>query len=428
MSFATDWIGARRFVERVDAVALGSILALLGLSLVILYSITHAPVSAEAQNLIVGTGVFTRQLLWVGLGMVALYIGFWVPFRLLETTAWAQYAGVMVLLTVVLMLPHKAGVERWIVLGPLQFQPSEFAKVAIIFVLARYLAQLRGDINQLRHLLPALAIVVPPVVLILKQPNLGTALVFFAILVPMLFWHGLRLQHIVLLASPALLFVMHLWLRTQHGGLWWPWLLCVVAVFGVTLYRRAYLFENVVVFLFNLGVHWLEPFLWGQLHDYQQRRISTFFQPELDRLGQGYHVAQSKIAVGSGGLLGKGFMEGTQKELAFLPERHTDFIFSVVGEEFGFLGAVLVLTLFALLVVRGITFASRARNRFVRYAAFGIVAYLLFQVMQNIGMTVGLFPVAGIPLPLVSYGGSSLLVTMFLLGVLLNLGSRWREY
>jgi rod shape determining protein RodA len=334
----------------------------------------------------------------------------------------------MILLTVVLMMPHRAGVERWIVLGPLQFQPSEFAKVAIIFVLARYLAHLRGDINRLRHLLPALAIVVPPVVLILKQPNLGTALVFFAILVPMLLWRGLRLHHIALLASPALLFVLHLWLRTQHGGIWWPWLVLVLVLFAVTLWRRLYLFENIVVFGFNLSVHWLEPFLWSQLHDYQQRRISTFFQPELDLLGQGYHVAQSKIAVGSGGILGKGFMEGTQKELAFLPERHTDFIFSVVGEEFGFLGAVLVLALFAALIVRGIAFASRARNPFVRSAAFGIVAYLLFQVMQNIGMTVGLFPVAGIPLPLVSYGGSSLLVTMFLLGVLLNLGARWREY
>jgi len=428
MSFVGDWMGAKRFVERADPIALGAILGLLGLSLVILYSITQAPVAADAQNLQVSQGIFARQVAWVAMGLMALYIGFWIPFRLLETTAWVQYALVMILLTVVLLLPHRAGVERWIVLGPVQFQPSEFAKVAIIFVLARYLAQMRGDVNRLRNLLPALAIVVPPVILILKQPNLGTALVFFAILVPMLFWRGLRLHHMALLASPALLFVMHLWLRTQHGGMWWPWLLCVLALFGVTLWRRVYLFENVVVFLFNLGVHWLEPFLWSQLHDYQQRRISTFFQPELDRLGQGYHVAQSKIAVGSGGVLGKGFMEGTQKALAFLPERHTDFIFSVVGEEFGFLGAVLVLTLFGALIVRGITFAARARNPFVRYAAFGIVAYLLFQVMQNIGMTVGLFPVAGIPLPLVSYGGSSLLVTMFLLGVLLNLGARWREY
>jgi rod shape determining protein RodA len=428
MNSRTDWTGLRQFMDRVDGLALGAILGLLGLSLVILYSITHAPTAVDTQILQVGSGIFTRQVVWVVLGLGALYVGFWIPFRLLEATAWAQYAIAMILLVVVLFMPHRAGVERWIVLGPLQFQPSEFAKVAIIFVLARYLAQIRGDVNRLRYLLPALAIVIPPVMLILKQPNLGTALVFFALLVPMLFWSGLRVHHIILLASPALLFVMHLWLRTQHNGIWWPWLVCVLALFGLTLWRRVYLFENTVVFLFNVAAHWLEPALWSQLHDYQQRRISTFFQPDLDRLGQGYHVAQSKIAVGSGGWLGKGFMEGTQKELAFLPERHTDFIYSVVGEEFGFLGAVLVLALFAVLVVRGIAFASRARNPFVRYTAFGIVTYILFQVMQNIGMTVGLFPVAGIPLPLVSYGGSSLFVTLFLLGVLLNLGTRWREY
>jgi rod shape determining protein RodA len=207
MSFVGDWMGAKRFLERVDPVALGAILGLLGLSLVILYSITHAPCAAEMQSLQVSQGIFSRQVAWVTMGLLALYIGYWVPFRLLEATAWAQYGLVMILLTVVLMMPHRAGVERWIVLGPLQFQPSEFAKVAIIFVLARYLAHLRGDINRLRHLLPALAIVVPPVVLILKQPNLGTALVFFAILVPMLLWRGLRLHHIALLASPALLFV-----------------------------------------------------------------------------------------------------------------------------------------------------------------------------------------------------------------------------
>jgi len=168
--------------------------------------------------------------------------------------------------------------------------------------------------------------------------------------------------------------------------------------------------------------------VWGHMHDYQQKRIITFFAPELDKLGQGYHVAQSKIAVGSGGFLGKGFMQGTQKELAFLPARHTDFIFSVIGEEFGYIGALVVLTLFAIVVVRGTSLAGKSRNAFARHCAFGIVAYLFFQVVQNIGMTVGLFPVAGIPLPLVSYGGSSLAMTMFLLGVLLSLGRRWREY
>jgi rod shape determining protein RodA len=317
--------------------------------------------------------------------------------------------------------------ERWIRLGPVQFQPSEFAKIAVVFVLARYLARSQGDGNRLRNLILPLCIVLPTVGLILRQPDLGTSLVFFAILGPLLYWRGLKLWHMLLLVSPGISFLLHLYFRTQHATLW-PWLVFVALVFGVTLWRRLYLLENICILVVNASVHVLEPMLWERLREYQQQRIVSFFDPSIDPMGQGYHVAQSKIAVGAGGFLGQGFMEGTQKELAFLPARHTDFIFSVVGEEFGFVGAALVVSLFALLVLRGIGFAARARNGFVRYAAFGITSYVMFQVTQNVGMTVGLLPVTGIPLPLVSYGGSSLLVTLFLMGVLLNLGARWREY
>ena len=428
MSTSDGFLGVRRFVERVDRPALFAILGLLLISCVTLYSVTHAPVpDGGNRTLEVGQGVFVRQLLWICLGLGALYLGFHTPYRLLEASAWLQYGLVLGLLGLVLAAGGAGHVERWIRLGPLQFQPSEFAKVAVIFVLARYLAGFSGDINQLHSLLVPLALVLPPVFLILKQPDLGTALVFFAILIPMLYWRGLRLLHIVLLGAPCVSLLLHMYLRTQYGSVW-PWLVFVGLVFGFTLWQRQYLWQNLVVFLFNVGVHWLEPMFWGRLRAYQQHRISSFFSPDLDPLGHGYHVVQSKIAVGSGGFLGQGFMGGTQKELAFLPARHTDFIFSVIGEEFGFVGAVVLLGLFAVLLFRGVMFAARARNPFIRLTAFGIVAYILFQVVQNVGMTVGLVPVTGIPLPLVSYGGSSLLVTLFLLGVLLNLGTRWREY
>jgi len=421
-------LGTRRFVESVDRLALAAILALLAISLVTLYSVTHAPVEGDwNRTLLVGPGIFYRQFVWIALGLGALYLGFWTPYRLLEASAWLQYGLSFIMLGVVLFIGRGTDVERWIHIGPIQFQPSEFAKVALIFVLARYMSTRTGDGNRLSSLLVPGLIVLPPVVLILKQPDLGTALVFFAILIPMLFWRGLRLGHILLLGSPGIGFLMHLYLRTEQH-MWWPWLVFVLVVFGMMLWQRAYLWENVSIFVANLGIHFLEPWLWSHLRPYQQQRILSFFNPELDHLGQGYHVAQSKIAVGAGGFLGQGFLEGTQKELAFLPARHTDFIFSVIGEEFGMVGGVVILCLFALIVLRGIAFAARARNGFVRYAAFGIAAYLMFHVTQNVGMTVGLIPVAGIPLPLVSYGGSSMLVTLFLLGVLLNLGSRWREY
>ena len=419
----------RNFLDTVDRPAMLAILGLLAVSLVILYSVTHAPVPPDSDpSLQIGRSVFWHQIVWIGIGLAALYLGSLVPLRMLEATAWLQYALVLVLLAVVLKMPHKLGVTRWISIGPLQFQPSEPAKAVLIFTLARYFAGLRGDINELRRLVVPFLIVLPPVVLILKQPDLGTGMVFFLILVPMLFWRGLHPLHLLLLASPALNILMHLYFRTRGGEPLWIWLGFVALVFGVTLWRRKYLLENVTILALNLGVRVLEPLVWGHMHDYQQKRIITFFAPELDKLGQGYHVAQSKIAVGSGGFLGKGFMQGTQKELAFLPARHTDFIFSVIGEEFGYIGALVVLTLFAIVVVRGTSLAGKSRNVFARNCAFGIVAYLFFQVVQNIGMTVGLFPVAGIPLPLVSYGGSSLAMTMFLLGVLLSLGRRWREY
>lgn len=426
MSFESGVLGTRRFVERVDRTALAAILALLAISLVTLYSVTHVS-SPSSDFLVVGQGIFWRQIMWIVLGLGALYLGFWVPYRLLEASAWLQYGAALVLLLVVLFIGRGADVERWIRIGPFQFQPSEFAKVSIIFVLARYMAGSQGDGNRLRSLILPLLIVLLPVALILKQPDLGTALVFFAILVPMLFWRGLHPLHLLLLGSPAIGFLLHLYCRTQYGQVW-PWLVFVLGVFGLVLWQRVHTFENITIFLFNLGIHFLDPMLWARLRPYQQQRILSFFDPQVDQLGQGYHVAQSKIAVGAGGLLGRGFMEGTQKELAFLPARHTDFIFSVVGEEFGLVGGLLVLALFSILVLRGISFAARARNPFVRYASFGISSYILFHVIQNVGMTVGLIPVTGIPLPLVSYGGSSLLVTLFLLGVLLNLGTRWREY
>jgi len=422
-------LGVRRFIETVDRPAIFAVLGLLLASLVTLYSVTHAPVPVHGDpSLEVGRGIFWRQIVWILVGLVTLLIGYSIPFRTLEESVWVQYGIVLVLLVVVLSMPHRMGAERWIILGPIQFQPSELAKAAMIFLLAHHFARRAGDVNDLRSLAVPFLLILPPIALVLKQPDLGTGLVFVAILVPMLFWAGLEPLHIVLLASPAVNLAVHLWFDTRNQSGLWFWIAMMVAMAAVSVWRRKRWVENIILLGMNAGARFLAAAVWHRLHDYQRKRIETFFSPDLDKLGQGYHVMQSKIAVGSGGVLGKGFMQGTQKELAFLPARHTDFIFSVIGEEFGFVGAIVILTLFGVLLARGITFAARARNPFARHAAFGIVAYLGFQMTQNIGMTVGLFPVAGIPLPLVSYGGSSLAMTLFLLGVLLNLGRSWREY
>jgi rod shape determining protein RodA len=422
-------LGVRRFLATVDRPAMIAISGLLLASLVTLFSVTHAPVPENGNpSLEVGRGIFWRQMIWIGIGLGALLVGYAIPIRTLEDTVWMQYAVVLGLLVLVLFMPHRMGAERWIILGPLQFQPSEIGKAAVIFLLAHWFARRAANVNELRNMILPCALVFVPFVLVLRQPDLGTGLVFIAILVPMLFWAGLEPLRVLLLASPAVSLVVHLWFRTRGESATLFWIGMLVAMAAVAAWRRRHWVENAVLLGLNAGVRFLEAAVWERLHDYQRKRIETFFAPDLDRLGQGYHVAQSKIAVGSGGLLGKGFLEGTQKELAFLPARHTDFIFSVIGEEFGLVGAFVVLGLFGVLLVRGITFAARARNPFARHAAFGIVAYIGFQMTQNIGMTVGLFPVAGIPLPLVSYGGSSLAMTLFLLGVLLNAGRSWKEY
>jgi cell division protein FtsW (lipid II flippase) len=245
VSLGDGVLGTRRFAERVDRPALLAILGLLGISLVTLYSVTHVPLRGDYhQVLVVGPGIFYRQIVWVLLGLGALYLGFWTPYRLLEASAWLQYGASFLLLVAVLLIGRGADVERWIHLGPIQFQPSEFAKVSLIFVLARYLAGRSGNGDRLSGLIVPGLIVLLPVALILKQPDLGTALVFLAILIPMLFWHGLKLGHIVLLGSPAVGFLMHLYLRTQEH-MWWPWLVFVLAVFVLTLLQRAYLWENI---------------------------------------------------------------------------------------------------------------------------------------------------------------------------------------
>jgi rod shape determining protein RodA len=178
----------------------------------------------------------------------------------------------------------------------------------------------------------------------------------------------------------------------------------------------------------NLGVALVTPLIWGDLKAYQQKRIVFFFDPERDQLGSGWQVIQSKIAIGSGGLDGKGYLEGTQKALEFLPAKHTDFVFSVLGEELGFIGAAVVLFLFALLIIRALGIAQKCKSEFASTVCVGIAAYFFLQVLVNVGMTTGMAPVTGIPLPFISYGGSSLMVSCFLIGILLNCSVRWYEY
>jgi rod shape determining protein RodA len=318
-----------------------------------------------------------RQVQWLVVGTICLLVLVLLDYHFLK--GWPAYVGygvVLLMLGLVFVVGRSGGgAQRWLPLGPFAVQPSEFAKLAVIIVLASYFSREgRGEKPLgLLDLVPPALLAAIPTVMTLKQPDLGTALLIFGVFCCMVAIHGVKLR--------ALL----------------------VIVTGATLAM---------------------PFVWTHLKPYQQNRILTFLNPEADPKGTGYHVLQSKIAIGSGKLFGKGFTEGTQSQLQFLPEHHTDFAFAVWGEEWGFLGAFLILLLYLVLVLWGLNVALRAKDRFGALLAYGVTASLFLHVSINIGMVSGVLPVVGVPLVLMSYGGSSVITTLAAIGLLLNVSMR----
>jgi rod shape determining protein RodA len=364
---------------------------------------------------------FYRQLIWGGLALVVLLVGYLIPARAFQGLAWVIYGLSIILLLLVLVFGESStGATRWFGFGALRFQPSELGKLALVFMLARLLADQQQDVNSLRTLLYAFALTALPLLLVILEPDLGTALTYLFLLLPLLVAAGISGVILFIVVSPILAIVVS-----------FSKVLLVIYLLGLlfVVFRQSISRLLLVgVVLVNGAVGLMVPFLWSLLHDYQKQRLLTFINPELDPLGAGYQIIQSKTAIGSGGFLGKGFGGGTQVQLDFLPATHTDFIFSVIGEEFGFAGGVIVLGLFAWIVLQLVNNAFRHRNRFSGLVLTGIAGIILFHTVINVGMTIGLFPVTGLPLPFLSYGGSALLSNFFMLGVALNLISHRREY
>ena len=304
-----------------------------------------------------------------------------------------------------------AGVKSWISLGGFRFQPAEVAKIATILAVARLLSNRREATQSLRELLAPLAVVGLPLGLVILQPDLGTALAFIGILFAMLYWGGTPVPLLVLLASPGLALIL-----SYDTVVWSAYI--ILLTLSLYFYRyRLYLVESVAVILANLAAGTVARPLWLSLADYQKNRLLVFLDPTVDPRGAGWQIIQSKVAIGSGGLLGKGFTAGTQKRLDFLPEQHTDFIFSVVGEELGFFGTSLVILAFSFILLRLVRLAGQATDPFAGLVIFGIFGAWITHIFVNIGMTVGLVPITGIPLPFVSYGGSFLLMSWVALAV-----------
>ncbi len=396
--------------------------ALLLYSLALLWSVTEPLRGAYAQMSVdVPKGVFWRQVLWVTVSWVAVGVVSRIPLRHLENLAWPAYLGTVVLLAAVLVVaPEVGGARRWLAIGSLRLQPSEFAKVALVLLLAAWLARRLESGSPVLASLGSLVLAVVPTILVLREPDLGTSLVFLAIWLGMIFWFGISgLLLVTALSAGASAVIMFYSERILHQP--WPWAAYMVLVIGVLYLVRLKLVAGALVLLGNIAAGLGIPLVWARLEPYQQERILTFFDPGRDEMGTGYQAIQSKVAIGSGGLFGTHYLQGTQKGLAFLPERHTDFIFSVAGEELGLLGATVMLMLFLALVLRAVGIATRVRRPFTSLLAVGVASYFVFHVVVNVAITTGLLPVTGLPLPLISYGGSNLLVSSLMVALLLNL-------
>ncbi|RLB06601.1 MAG: rod shape-determining protein RodA [Deltaproteobacteria bacterium] len=358
----------KRLLGQLDVKLVALVITLIAIGIINLYSAT--------VNLAgVGLPFYQRQLWWLGIGVVIGLLVFLVDYHYFEEFAYPFYF--LSLLCIVCVLIYGmvvGGAQRWIKIGLFTFQPSELMKIALIFVLAHHFAKYTGrDGYRLRDLLIPAIITIIPVGLIAKQPDLGTALVLFFVFLSTVIFVKIRFRSLLILLMVVIL---------------------------------------------------ATPFFWAGLKDYQRTRILTFLNPNMDPLGAGYHIIQSKIAVGSGGIWGKGYLHGTQCKLQFLPEHHTDFVFAVLGEEWGFVGCGVVLALYLTLILWGLNTSVRAKDRYGALLAFGITAMLFFHVVVNVGMVLGIMPVVGLPLPFLSYGGSSIIVTLMGIGILLNVRAR----
>jgi len=326
--------------------------------------------------------IYQRQIFWIFLGVILYLFISKLNYRTLWDITYILYAiAVFFLLLVFILGIVRLGAQRWMRIGWFNFQPSELAKIIMVIFLARYFSAKSIDdvslkVNRygiIRAFIVPFLFVAIPVGLVIEQPDLGTGLIIMFIFIAMMYMGGVRLRYLLLILLAALISL---------------------------------------------------PIIWQFLHDYQKARLTVFLNPNIDPLGAGYTVIQSKIAIGSGGFFGKGWLSGTQSQLYFLPEAHTDFIFATFAEEWGFFGTAVLLFLYYLLIRCGISIATSANDHFGRLLAFGITLMLGIQIFINIAMNLGLAPVVGVPLPLMSYGGSSIMVTFISLGILANIGKR----
>ena len=378
------------------------------LGLATLFSITstqgHAPPNA-----------LSKQTLFIIPAVILMFMILLTPRRIIHKYIYIIYGCIIIAVTVPFFGEKIAGTYRWINIGlPFGLQPSEIAKWVIVIALARYLSDHNLKMKNFDAIVVPFLFVLFPTIIVFSQPDLGTAFVMIIPVFTMLFWVGSRPIHLFLIIAP--LFSIFTAFDVSVFSIW-------AGIMAVVIFlARLKLWHALGLFFSNLFLGLIFPLIWGSLRSYQQNRILTLFDPELDPLGAGYQIIQSKTALGSGGFLGKGWGEGTQTHLKFLPVQESDFIVSVIGEEFGFLTLLIMLVLFSWLIIKIIGLALNATDRFSSLVLVGISTIFLTHVFVNCAMTAGMIPVKGLPLPFISYGGSFLLSCFMMVGFVLNFG------
>jgi len=409
------------WIRKLDWALIVYWLLLVGIGLIAIYSATHGPASEFLASSVQRN--FERQLMWVGISIIGMIVMLSLPVRFYRSMAYPIYGLTLLLVVAALLFGREVnGARSWLYVGPIGIQASELAKVGTLLAVARLLSVRQARIDTLRYAIGAVMLILVPAVLIILQNDTGTALVFIALIPAILFWSGLPLPVVLLLVSPAIVG----YLAIVHPlGAWIFAAVFTLSMYWITRERYFTAFAGVLtggtVALALLALNKI-------LQPHQVARIASFVNPEAYRLTTGFHIIQARAAIGSGGLFGKGFMKGTQTQLAFVPEQSTDFIYCVIGEEFGFLGGMVVLVLYLLLFSGMLRAGSKVKHPFAHLFAVGAVWIFFTHVLINIGMVTGMLPVIGIPLPFLSYGGSSMIANTAMLALVLNFAMRRDEF
>lgn len=398
---------SRKIVETPQSLLLMPLfLSVLGLGT--LYSISLHQGTALAQNL------FFKQSIILIPALIGFGCAFLISRNLIHKYIYILYFLTLGILAVPFLGEKVAGTHRWIDLGlPVGVQPSEFAKIVIVIALARYLSDRNLQMQHFGSLLFPCFIVLAPTFIVLNQPDLGTAIILMTPLIPMLFWVGARPFHLFLFITPIFTII-----TAFHLVSFFIWAGFMAVIFYLS---KPKLLTGIGLYFGNIFLGLLTPVAWNLLRPFQQKRVLTLLNPDLDPLGAGYQIIQSKMAIGSGGLFGKGWGQGTQTHLKFLPVQESDFIVSVMGEELGFIALMIMLAVFTFFIFRITRAAFESNDRFSGLVLIGFASIFLAHVFVNCAMTIGLIPVKGLPLPFISYGGSFLMASFMMAGVSMNL-------